>query len=105
MDSEGADDRAAGSRLLGRVPAHGRISAPSAGRNERCRGARDMSFLAAFGRFWWDFIVGDSIVLAIGGVAILLLAWAFESAGLAGAAEVALPLAVLATLWVSLPRS
>ena len=30
-----------------------------------------MKFLKGFGYFWYDFIVGDSIVLAIGGVGAL----------------------------------
>lgn len=39
-----------------------------------------MSRIAAFGRFWWDFIVGDDWVAAAGvatglGIAALLSAW------------------------------
>ncbi len=32
-----------------------------------------MKYLVGVGRFWYDFIVGDSVVLAIGGVALLAL--------------------------------
>lgn len=61
-----------------------------------------MRFLVSFGRFWYDFIVGDSAALAIGGCAVVaagaLLVWA----GAASAAQVLLPLVVAATLAVSL---
>jgi len=59
--------------------------------------------LAAFGRFWWDFVIGDDwlvavlVVVAIGATAVL------------AAADVAswwlLPVAVLGVLWVSLRRA
>lgn len=62
-----------------------------------------MSRLAAFGRFWWEFVIGDDwlvaalLVVAIGATAVL------------AAANVAawwlLPLAVLAVLWLSLRRA
>jgi hypothetical protein len=39
-----------------------------------------MRYLAAFGRFWWDFIVGDDWVSAVGvvlglGITAALEAW------------------------------
>lgn len=62
-----------------------------------------MNRLAAFGRFWWEFVIGDDwlvaalLVVAIGATAVL------------AAANVAawwlLPLAVLAVLWLSLRRA
>lgn len=62
-----------------------------------------MTRLSRFGRFWWDFVVGDDwlvaafVVLAIGATAAL------------AAANVAawwlLPLAVPLVLWLSLRRA
>lgn len=57
-----------------------------------------MSRLAAFGRFWWDFIVGDDWVSAAGvviglGVTALLEAWWV------------LPIAVALVLTLSLVRA
>ena len=62
-----------------------------------------MKRIAAFGRFWWDFIVGDDwlaalgIVIAIGATAALAHngtnAWWL------------MPIAVAAVLWVSLRRA
>ena len=37
-----------------------------------------MSRLAAFGRFWWDFVVGDDRRLAAGLAAALALTWLLE---------------------------
>ena len=48
-----------------------------------------MKYLVGFCAFWWDFIVGDSIVLLVHG-------------GYPGVAEVALPGIVIATLVGSL---
>jgi uncharacterized membrane protein len=59
--------------------------------------------LAAFGRFWWDFVVGDDwrvaalVAVAIGATAAL------EAAGIK--AWWLLPLAVLLVLWLSLRRA
>ena len=62
-----------------------------------------MKRLAAFGRFWWDFVIGDDwlvavlVVIGIGATAILaaanITAWWL------------LPLAVPAILWLSLRRA
>jgi hypothetical protein len=55
-----------------------------------------------FGRFWWDFIVGDDwrvavgIALGLGLTAALATTWA--------SAWIVLPLAVAAVLWMSLRR-
>lgn len=61
-----------------------------------------MRWLSGFGHFWYDFIVGDSVALAVGGVAALLLGALLVGIGAAPAAEVVLPLAVGVTLAVSL---
>ena len=62
--------------------------------------------IVAFGRFWWDFLVGDTpeitvvVLLVIGIVAL-----ARDSAHLNGLAEVALPVLVVAGLTLSLVRA
>jgi hypothetical protein len=61
-----------------------------------------VNYVARFGRFWYDFVVGDSVALAIGAVAALgvgaLLVWA----GADTLAEVLLPVAVVVALAISL---
>ena len=62
-----------------------------------------MTWLARFGRFWWDFVVGDDwlvaalVVIAIGATAAL--------ATTSVAAWWLLPLAVPLVLWLSLRRA
>ena len=63
-----------------------------------------MKYIVGFGAFWWDFLVGDSIVLALGGIGVLVLGALLVHAGYRSAAEVALPLVVIATLVGSLVR-
>ena len=63
-----------------------------------------MKYLKAFGLFWYDFIVGDSVVLAIGGVGGLVLAYAVVLAGGATLAQIILPSVVVTTLAASLLR-
>jgi hypothetical protein len=63
-----------------------------------------MKYIQAFGAFWYDFIVGDSIILAIGGVTALVLGYLVVLAGAAALAEVVLPLVVVATIILSLLR-
>lgn len=62
-----------------------------------------MSRLAAFGRFWWDFVIGDDWLVAV------LVAAAIGATAVLAAAGVAawwlLPLAVLGILWLSLRRA
>ena len=62
-----------------------------------------MSRLRAFGRFWWDFVVGDDWLVAF------LVALAIGATAALAAAGVAawwlLPLAVLLVLYVSLRRA
>ncbi|HZT84329.1 MAG TPA: hypothetical protein VE984_02770 [Gaiellaceae bacterium] len=62
-----------------------------------------MSRLAAFGRFWWEFVIGDDWL-----VAVLVAAGIGATAALAAAGVTAwwlLPLAVLFVLWLSLRRA
>jgi hypothetical protein len=62
-----------------------------------------MRYVRAFGRFWWDFIVGDDWRAALG----LLVAIGITG-GLAGAGIAAwwfLPLAVAVVLALSLRRA
>jgi hypothetical protein len=62
-----------------------------------------VTWLARFGRFWWDFVVGDDwlvavlVVIAIGATAAL--------ATTSMAAWWLLPLAVPLVLWLSLRRA
>ena len=63
-----------------------------------------MKYIIAFFAFWWDFIVGDSITLAIGSGVGIFAAYVLAYAGGAAAAQFLLPTAVLATLTVSLRR-
>ena len=62
-----------------------------------------MKQLAAFGRFWWDFVIGDDWLVAV------LVAGAIGATAVLAAANVAawwlLPLAVLLVLWLSLRRA
>ena len=57
-----------------------------------------MKYIVGFGKFWYDFIVGDSATLAIGGVGVLVLGALLVHAGSAGLAEFVVPAVVLATL-------
>ena len=56
-----------------------------------------------FGRFWWDFVVGDDWRVAVGvGTAVALTALLATTSI---PAWWVLPLAVAAVLWVSLRRA
>jgi len=59
--------------------------------------------IVAFGRFWWNFVVGDDW-LSAAGVAIAIGATAAVAAG-GVAAWWVLPVAVLLVLYVSLRRA
>jgi hypothetical protein len=61
-----------------------------------------MNWLIAFGRFWYDFIVGDSAALAVGAVVALALAALLITVGAGAYAPLLLPLLVAVTLAVSL---
>jgi len=62
-----------------------------------------VKWLRSFGRFWWDFIVGDDWLVAA------LVAAAIGATAALAAADVAgwwlLPLAVPLILWLSLRRA
>ena len=62
-----------------------------------------MKWLAAFGRFWWDFVIGDDWLVAV------LVAVAIGATAILAAASIAawwlLPLAVPVVLWLSLRRA
>jgi hypothetical protein len=57
-----------------------------------------MSHIAAFGRFWWDFVVGDDWVAAAGVIAGLALTAAL-------AAWWVMPIAVAIVLTMSVLRA
>jgi hypothetical protein len=62
-----------------------------------------VSRLAAFGRFWWDFVIGDDWL-----VAVLVAVAIGATAALAHSGVTAwwlVPLAVLLVLWLSLRRA
>jgi hypothetical protein len=61
-----------------------------------------MSALRRFGRFWWDFIVGDDWRVAAGVVIALAVSAALADAGIP--AWWILPAAVAVVLYVSLRR-
>ncbi len=63
-----------------------------------------MKYIWNFCLFWWDFIVGDSITLAIGGGIAILAAWGLAHATDTLAAELTLPAVVLVTRGLSLRR-
>ncbi len=63
-----------------------------------------MKFIKGFGLFWYDFLVGDSIVLAIGGVLIVALGYGLVQLNAQTIAEVVLPIAGVATIFISLPE-
>jgi hypothetical protein len=61
-----------------------------------------VSALRRFGRFWWDFVVGDDWRVAAGVVIALALSAALAEAGVP--AWWILPAAVAVVLYVSLRR-
>ena len=62
-----------------------------------------MSRVAAFGRFWWDFVVGDDWLSAAGVAAAIGATAALAAAGVA--AWWLLPLACVAILAYSVRRA
>jgi hypothetical protein len=60
-------------------------------------------FAKRFGLFWWDFVVGDSLTLAVGTAAAIGIG-AIIAAGQATLAEFVIPAAVAVTLVLSLVR-
>ena len=62
-----------------------------------------MSYVRGFALFWWDFIVGDSIILAVGTLLALALG-ALVALESSTAAEIVLPSVIALTLVASLFR-
>jgi hypothetical protein len=62
-----------------------------------------MRYVSAFGRFWYDFVVGDDWRVAVGVGAGIALTAALVSAGLP--AWWLMPVAVVATLFASVRRA
>jgi hypothetical protein len=62
--------------------------------------------IVAFGRFWWDFLVGDTPEITVAVLLVIgVVALARDSAHLNGLADVALPVLVVAGLTLSLVRA
>jgi hypothetical protein len=61
-----------------------------------------MRWITTLGRFWYDFVVGDSVVLAVGGCAVILFGALLVWAGAGALTQLALPVIVVATLAASL---
>lgn len=65
-----------------------------------------LRWLVAFGRFWWDFLIGDTPELFVGTVGVLAAVALIAHAGGPGVlAWAGLPLLVLAMLGASLVRA
>ena len=64
-----------------------------------------MSFLSRFLAFWYDFIVGDDWVLAVGVVAILVVGAAAARSGAVALAWLIPPLGIVLILAISLRRA
>jgi hypothetical protein len=63
-------------------------------------------WLVAFGRFWWDFLVGDTPELLIGVLIVLgVVALLVKGAGLNAVAVVGFPLMVALMLGLSVYRA
>ena len=62
-----------------------------------------MRYVASFGRFWWEFVVGDDWIAAAGIVAAIGLTAALAASGIT--VWWVMPLAVLVVLTVSLRRA
>ena len=61
---------------------------------------------AAFGRFWWEFLVGDTPELLIGGVLVVGVGALFAHHGVARVVTVTImPVLVIALLVVSVRRA
>jgi len=62
-----------------------------------------MKYLVRFGRFWWDFVVGDDWRAAAGIAVAIGITAALAAGGIA--AWWFMPLAVALVLWLSLRRA
>ena len=64
-----------------------------------------MNFIKRFLAFWYDFIVGDDWVVAVGVVALLTAAGVLSHANLQTSAWVLMPVGVVVVLAISLRRA
>jgi hypothetical protein len=65
-----------------------------------------LRLLVGFGRFWWDFLIGDTPEIFVAALCVIaIIALLSEAAGANVAAIVALPLLVVFSLSVSLYRA
>jgi hypothetical protein len=65
-----------------------------------------LRLLVGFGRFWWDFLIGDTPELFVAALGVIgVIALLSEAAGLNVAAITALPVLVVASLGLSLYRA
>jgi hypothetical protein len=62
-----------------------------------------VKYIVAFAAFWYDFIVGDSWLLAACGALVLGLAWLLVEMDADYIAEVVLPVVVIGGIAISLP--
>ena len=76
--------------------------APAAAARAPSCGGRGVKYVSAFGRFWWDFIVGDDWRVAAGLAGAFALTWLLAHYGIA--AWWVLPVAVAALLAESVWR-
>jgi hypothetical protein len=62
--------------------------------------------LAAFGRFWWDFVVGDDPFVALGVVLALAVTGLLNATGVAGwwLLPLAVPVVLAAAVWGGVRR-
>jgi hypothetical protein len=65
-----------------------------------------LRLLVGFGRFWWDFLIGDTPEIFVAALFVIgVIALLSEAAGANVAAVVALPLLVVVALGISLYRA
>jgi hypothetical protein len=63
-------------------------------------------YVVAFGRFWWEFLIGDTPELLVGAVLAVVVVALFAHHGVARAVTVAsLPVLVIAMLGASVRRA
>lgn len=79
---------------------------PGASQSTTAEPAREpavLRYLSAFGKFWWEFLIGDTPELFVGMLVVLGIAAGLASLG-GVAAVVVVPLAVIALLVLSVVR-